>query len=123
MLSYRLGVSREHVMRHGGAKLSQPPGGHLGEHRALMGNGFAHDDVERAYAVRRDQQQPIGVDFVHVAHLPATEQRQRKRAVATCRRALRSRIVSHRVSLARRHRAPSVTAQTCTSAAFSARSP
>src|SRR5256714_8692077 len=61
-------------------QLSQPPGGDLGEDRAFVRNRLLHHDVERAYPVRRNEQDSLLVDVVHVAHLAATQNLERKRA-------------------------------------------
>ena len=46
-----------------------PPRAHLGQHLALVRYRLAHDDIKGAHAIGRDQQEPIGIDAIDVAHL------------------------------------------------------
>src|SRR5260221_55573 len=73
-----VGRRRQHVVRHLGLELLQPPRGDLCEHRPFVRDALAHDDVERAHAIAGHEQQAPGVNLVDLAHLSASQQRQRK---------------------------------------------
>jgi hypothetical protein len=62
-------VGRDEVGRHQVGEPLEPERAELGEHGTLVGDGLAHDDVERAHAVARDQQQMFGVQLVDLADL------------------------------------------------------
>ena len=51
----------------------EPVARQAGEHAALVGDRRRQDDVEGADAVRRDQQQPVVVERVEVAHLAGAQ--------------------------------------------------
>ena len=48
-------VRAQHVMPNDAGKLTQPPGGELGEDRPLVGNALPHHDIESAHAVTGDE--------------------------------------------------------------------
>jgi len=43
-----------------------PPGTHLRQHLALEWHPFAHDDIESADTICRDQEKPVGVHSIYV---------------------------------------------------------
>ena len=51
------------------ARFLEPELGDLGEHLPLEGDGIGQHDVERREAIRRDDEQMIGIDVVDVSHL------------------------------------------------------
>ena len=56
--------------------------GEPGEHAALVGDLGRQDDVERRDAVARDEQQPLVVERVELAHLAARRRGRRLRHAA-----------------------------------------
>ena len=66
-------AEREQVIRDELPGAREPEGGEAGEHAALVGNLGREDDVEGRDAVGGDEQQPLVVEGVELAHLAAPE--------------------------------------------------
>src|SRR5688572_15467612 len=57
-------------------ELPEPPGSDLSENTPLVRDGLFHDDVECTDSICRDEKERIGIDFVNVADLAPTEERE-----------------------------------------------
>ena len=55
----------------------KPKQSHLRKQHTFAWNRLAHDDVERADAVRRQHQDAVVIDRIVVAHLATRQERQR----------------------------------------------
>src|SRR5438105_3744822 len=73
---YLVGIGGEEVARDHRRQPLEPERAELREHRALVRHGLPQHHVERAHAVARHEQQGVGVDLVHLTHLPPPHERQ-----------------------------------------------